>query len=334
MVQLSREGYQADLDDLKERLRAAMKKIRPSTQLSFEPIELTDKILSQGSPTPIELAIVVQEQAAERDLCDEGNADKLKKIPYLRDVQIGAVVPGYPSININIDRERVAQLGLSMNDVSRSLIASTSSSRLHRKRTFGWTQKAGLSYNVQVEIPGVLKMASVNEMKEIPITPNQARPVLSDVADIKQDTTYGEDDNLGPLPMLTVTANLDKKDLGTATHDVDKALKDMGAPPRGMTIQPRGRPRRLQITLDSLQAGLIVAVLGDLPDACGQLPVVQISGRRVIHSACRAGGFAAIGEDHRRYAEPAIVYGDDHVGGGVYFQCRFADHQCRGVAQA
>ena len=165
----------------------------------------------------------------------------------------------YPSININIDRERVAQLGLSMNDVSRSLIASTSSSRYTEKNVW-LDQKAGLSYNVQVEVPEY-QMASVNDIKEIPITPNQSQPVLGDVASIKQDTTYGEDDNLGALPMLTVTANLNNKDLGTATRDVNKTLKDMGERPRGMTIQPRGMSLTLTDTLESLTIGLLVAVL-------------------------------------------------------------------------
>lgn len=252
-----REGYEVDLDNLKERLRAAMKKIRPSTQLSFEPIELTDKILSQGSPTPIEVAIVGKNKP-QNVIYAMKVMNKLKKIPYLRDVQIGQSFR-YPSINITIDRERVAQLGLSMSEVSRSLIASTSSSRYTEKNVW-LDEKANLAYNVQVEIPEY-QMASVNAIKEIPITPNQPRPVLSDVATIKQDTTYGEDDDLGALPMLTVTANLNNKDLGTATSDVNKTLKDMGEPPRGMTIQPRGMSSTLTDTLDSLSMGLIVAVL-------------------------------------------------------------------------
>ena len=52
-----KEDYKVNLDDLKERFRKGMKKEEPSVLLSFEPIELTDKILSQGSPTPIEVAI-------------------------------------------------------------------------------------------------------------------------------------------------------------------------------------------------------------------------------------------------------------------------------------
>jgi len=252
-----REGYKVDLDDLKERLRAAMKRIRPSVQLSFEPIELTDKVLSQGSPTPVEVAIIGKNKP-ENVIYAMKIVNRLKKIPYLRDVQVGQSFR-YPAIDIDIDRARVAQLGLSMNDISRSLISSTSSSRYIEKNIW-LDEKAGLGYGVQVQIPEY-DMASVNAIKEIPVTPNQPRPVLGDVAQIRQDTTYGENDDVGSLPMLTVTANINKMDLGTATGDVNKALKDMGEPPRGMTVQPRGMSTTLTDTLDSLQTGLIVAVL-------------------------------------------------------------------------
>ena len=45
-------------------------------------------------------------------------------------------------------------------------------------------------------------MTSVNDIKEIPVLSNEARPVLGDVADIKQDTTYGENDNIGAHTIL------------------------------------------------------------------------------------------------------------------------------------
>ena len=79
-----------------------------------------------------------------------------------------------------------------MNEVSRSLIASTSSSRYTEKNT--WIdEKAGLSYNVQVQVP-LNKMMTENDLGEIPLMKNSARPVLSDVATITPSFTYGEND--------------------------------------------------------------------------------------------------------------------------------------------
>jgi len=251
------EKYKVNLDDLKERFRDTMRKVLPDVKMSFEPIELTDKILSQGSPTPIDIAFTGKNKKQNVDYALK-MVRKLDSIKYLRDVQI-AQSYRYPSIDINIDRVRAAELGVSINDISRTLTASTSSSRLTEKNV--WIDnKVGLSYQVQVEVPEY-QMSSLNDLREIPVLANQARPVLSDVADIKVDTTYGEDDDIGAVPTLSVTANINKKDLGTATDDVQKAIESLGKLPHGLTVELRGMSQTLTDTLNSLQTGLLVAIL-------------------------------------------------------------------------
>ncbi|MBS1523068.1 MAG: efflux RND transporter permease subunit [Bacteroidetes bacterium] len=251
------ENYKVNLDDLKERIRDTMKKALPNVRISFEPIELTDKILSQGSTTPIEVALTGKNKKQNQEYAQKV-IKQLKTVPYLRDIQIAQSYK-YPSVRINIDRVRAAELGVSINDISRTLTASTSSSRFTEKNN--WIdERVGLSYLVQVEVPEY-KMSSLNDIREIPVVANQSRPVLGDVAEVKVDTTNGENDDIGAVPTLSVTANINKKDLGTATNDVNKALADLGKPPRGLTVELRGMAQTLTETLDSLQSGLIVAIL-------------------------------------------------------------------------
>ncbi|MBT1709513.1 efflux RND transporter permease subunit [Fulvivirgaceae bacterium PWU5] len=255
-VSLNREHH-FDMDELKEQFRNQIHEHMPDVAVSFEPIELTDKILSQGSPTPIEVRI-----ASRNKKQNEAYARKviatLKEIPYLRDVQLGQSVK-YPALNITVDRVRAAQLGVDMTDVSRSLIASTSSSRYTEKNVW-LDEKAGLSYSVQIQVPEN-KMTHVSDIGQIPLLRNTTRPILSDVASIEPDTVYGEVDNLGAMPVLSVTANLTGKDLGAATVDVDKALASLGELPRGLTVETIGMSKVLTETLDSLQSGLLVAIV-------------------------------------------------------------------------
>ncbi|MBO9732553.1 MAG: efflux RND transporter permease subunit [Chitinophaga sp.] len=251
------EHYKVNLDELKDKIRARAKSIDPQMKLSFEPIELTDKILSQGSPTPVEVRFSGRDKK-QNEKYAQIMVDELKKISYLRDVQIGQSIK-YPALNIKVDRVRAAQLGVDMSDVSRSLIASTSSSRLTEKNV--WVdEKAGYSYSVQVQVPES-KMASKEQVGEIPLLKNTPRPILGDVADMSTDTTYGEADNLGAMPTLTVTANLNNKDLGSAAVDVKKAIAAMGKLPRGLNVELIGLSSTLTETLDSLQGGLIVAIV-------------------------------------------------------------------------
>ncbi len=257
VFQVTLKDYHGDMDEFKDRFREKVKAAVPDVKLSFEPIELTDKVLSQGSPTPIEVRIAGKNKKLNEQYANKIIAS-LNKIAYLRDVQIGQPIK-YPSLNINIDRVRAAQLGVDMNDISRSLVASTSSSRYTEKNT--WIdEKAGLSYNVQVQVP-LDQMHNENEIGEIPLLKNSARPILSDVATITMDTTYGENDNLGAMPYLTVTANLNDKDLGSASADVAAAIKDLGELPRGLFIEPIGLSKVLTETLSSLESGLLVAIV-------------------------------------------------------------------------
>jgi multidrug efflux pump subunit AcrB len=251
------EEHHVIMEDLKEEIRQKVKQAVPDVKLSFEPIELTDKILSQGSPTPIEVRI-----SGRNKMLNETYArkviGKLNGISYLRDVQLAQSVK-YPAINITIDRVRAAQLGVDVSEISRSLVASTSSSRYTEKNL--WTdERIGLSYGVQVQIPES-DMTDIQSVGEIPVLKNSPRPILSDVATIRQDTTYGENDNLAALPYVSVTASLHHTDLGTAAADVREAIASLGELPRGLAVEPIGMSAVLTETLDSLQSGLIVAIV-------------------------------------------------------------------------
>ncbi|BAV07818.1 Multidrug efflux pump subunit AcrB [Filimonas lacunae] len=252
-----KEEYKTNLDELKDKIRAQAQKIAPEMKLSFEPIELTDKILSQGSPTPVEIRFSGRNKKQSEEYAQR-LIGRLQNIPFLRDVQLGQATH-YPSLNINVDRVRAAQLGVDMSDVSRSIIASTSSSRFTEKNI--WVdEKSNYSYNVQVLVPEN-KMASEADISEIPLLRNSSRPVLGDVATITKGTTFGEADNLGAMPTLTVTANLNNVDLGKASGEVKKAIASLGELPRGLNVDIIGLSDTLTDTLDSLQNGLIVAIV-------------------------------------------------------------------------
>jgi len=249
--------YEVDMDKLKEDFRQQMREKVPGTKVSFEPIALTDRILSQGSPTPIEVRIASRNKKNNEEYAYKV-MEKLRSISYMRDIQLAQSIR-YPTLSINIDRIRAAQVGVDMTDVTRSLIASTSSSRYTEKNVW-LDEAAGLSYGVQVQVPEN-KMSNLSELSEIPVLKNTSRPVLGDVATFAYDTAYGQNDDLGAVPILSVTANLHDKDLGNATEDVKEALASLGELPRGMTIEPIGLGLVLTETLDSLQSGLIVAIV-------------------------------------------------------------------------
>lgn len=257
VFQVALKDFEGDIDDFKDELRRRLAEKLPDVKLTFEPIELTEKVLSQGSPTPIEVRVMGRNKKLNEEYANKVIA-KLRETEYFRDVQIAQPLD-YPALNIEIDRVRAAQLGVDMNDVSRSLIAATSSSRYTEKNT--WIdEKQNLSYLVQVQVP-LNQMQTEDEINTIPLLKNSPRPVLGDVATITPGVTYGENDNLGAISYLSVTANVHERDLGTATKAVKEAIASIGELPRGLFIEPFGLGQVLDETLSSLGGGLLVAVV-------------------------------------------------------------------------
>lgn len=251
------EGYHTNLDDLKEALRKNIAQKYPAVRISFEPIELTEKIMAQGASTPVEVRVAGKNFTEMRDYA-ERLRDSMRTIPFLRDVQIAQPL-SFPTIRITLDRLRLAQMGLNLPEVARSITDATSSSRFTEKIQWLDTRVA-YTYQVQVQVPEYV-MNSIEQLRSIPLVRGKDRPVLSDVAQMMVDTLPGEYDRSGPRRFLTVSANIYRKDLGTAAAEVQKKIDAMGTPPRGLVTEMKGMTSLLTETLNSLQSGLIVAVL-------------------------------------------------------------------------
>jgi multidrug efflux pump subunit AcrB len=256
-VNLSEDYEVKNLDALKDQIRQAVAKQVPDVQISFEPIELTDKIMSQGAQTPIEI-LVGGKDLTEGQAYAEKLLTRLRKIPYLRDVRINQPLH-YPTVQVEVDRERAAQFGLTPDQISRSLVAATSSSRFTAKNLW-LDQGKGFSYQVQVQL-AARDMNSKADMLSVPLIPGQLRPTLGDVATLRSTTIPGEYDRIGPRRIITVSANIAGQDLGTATRAVQHAIKQAGTPPKGSVVEVRGLAQLLQETLSSLQTGLGLAII-------------------------------------------------------------------------
>jgi multidrug efflux pump subunit AcrB len=251
------ENYKMNMDELKDALRKNIAAALPNLRITFEPIDMTEKIMSQGASTPIEVRVAGKDMAEIENYANKV-VDKLKKVSYLRDVQITQPLK-VPVISITLDRLKVAQFGLNVTDIGRSVTASTTSSRFTEKNQWLDEDKA-YTYQVQVQIPEYV-MNTMDELKEIPLLKGKSSPTLADVASFKIVTRPGEYDRSGPRRFLTVSANIYKKDLGTATAAVKDALKSIGTPSKGLLAEVRGMSSLLTDTFNSLQSGLLFAVL-------------------------------------------------------------------------
>lgn len=244
------------IEDFKEQLREVIKKKLPSLKISFEPGDIVEQVINLSSTNPIEIAITGRNLVQTRALAEKIER-KLQAISYLRDVQISTPLD-YPSIKIDIDRVKAGQLGLTVDDISKSTVTATSSSRFTQPNY--WLDKTtGTAYQVQVEFPQ-FQMNSTDDIERIPVS-NDPQVDLRDVARWSSGSTPGEYDRLNQQRFITVTANIYKKDLGAAMKRVNEAIASLGDIPKGVKVLPKGQAELLTDTMLSLQSGLLIAVV-------------------------------------------------------------------------
>jgi multidrug efflux pump subunit AcrB len=232
-------------DETEQRVRAL--------SFSFEPADIVNEVMSFGSATPVEVAVRGKNLAEDRAFADRVLA-KLKEVPSLRDLQFGQSLD-YPTVNVNLDRERAGLSGVSATQVSNSMLAATSSSRFVVPNY--WADPAtGIGYQVQLEIPP-FQMNSSQQIGSVPVKDTEQGPILlRDMAQVRSGSMPGEYDRYNMTRLLSVTANIEGEDLGRVAGHIGEALRSAGEPPRGVTVEVRGQVVPMREMFGGLGGGI------------------------------------------------------------------------------
>lgn len=253
-----KSGARIPLEPVKERLRRVFAEQLPGVTFSFEPGDIVSRVMSLGSPTPIEIAISGQNLAADQAFGEQVRS-ALQRIPSLRDLQFGQTLD-YPTVDVNVDREKAGVMGVKMAEVSRALVTATSSSRFVVPNYWA-DPNSGVAYQVQVQVPQA-RMNSLEQVKNVPLLDHQGQGVLlRNVAKVTESTAVGQYERYNMQRMVTVTANLAGADLGRVAAQVSAAIEKLGPPPAGITVTVRGQIIPLTQMLDGLRNGLLLAVV-------------------------------------------------------------------------
>lgn len=254
-----KKGANIPMAQFQEKLRALIPQVVPGTHISFEAGDIISKIMNFGSPTPIQVAISGMILANDRSYADRVLTE-MKKISRLRDVQYQQPLT-YPTIKVDVDRERAGQLGVTVDNVGRSLTEATSSSRWIAQNY--WVDpKTGVSYQVQLEMPQ-WKIGSIPELENVPVMRDDrtAGPYVRDVANVRFSTMPGEIDHYNQQRLITISANLADNDLGRAATEVNEAIARCGPAPRGVFVDIRGQIPTMNDTFAGLQSGMLLAIV-------------------------------------------------------------------------
>ncbi|HEY7326526.1 MAG TPA: efflux RND transporter permease subunit [Gemmataceae bacterium] len=246
-------------------------------KFGFEPGDIVSEVMSFGSPTPIEVIAASHDLQEARAFQEQVQAE-MRAIPSLRDVQIPQELD-YPTVQVNIDRQRANLSGTNIDEVGRSVLEATSSSRM-LYRNYWINKKSGVSYQVQVQTP-ISRMTSESQVETLPLmrVSSGLNLMVRDVGRVGKGTMPGEFDRTQMQRYLSITANVEGEDLGRAAKQVEEAVKRAGKPPRGVSIEHRGQVKPMNDMFESLAIGLVasVCVILVLLTAYFQSPLLALS---------------------------------------------------------
>jgi multidrug efflux pump subunit AcrB len=254
-VSLKRDAPRGEA--LREKLRAAFQKELPGTATGFEAGDIVTQVMGFGSPTPVEIA--VQSASLPDNIAfAEKLRTRLAKLDFLRDLQYAQVLD-YPTLDINIDRDRAGQYGLTMADVTHSMIAASASSRF-TDPNYWRDPKSGNAFQIQVEIPQY-RTRGIEDLGDLPVMRGgQTEPLLNQIASLKPGSMPGLIERYNGQRVVSLTANIHGLTLGQAGAILKREVAQAGAPPKGVTVKFRGQIPPLDQTISGLQTGLLLAV--------------------------------------------------------------------------
>jgi multidrug efflux pump subunit AcrB len=245
-------------EELRERLRERFRQDLPGVEAYFEAGDIVSQVMSFGSPTPVEVAVQGYDLEANRTHAEKIRAE-LAQIPSLRGLQFGQALD-YPTLDVEIDRIRAGQQGLTMQNVARSLVAATSSTRFV-EGNFWPDKRVGVAYQIQAEIPPN-EMTGPEDLQNVPVRSSAAaRPLLvGDVATVRLGAMPGQIDRYNMQRIVSLTANVHGESLGEVAGQVREAIARAGEPPRGVTVEVRGQIPPLETTIGGLRNGLLLTI--------------------------------------------------------------------------
>jgi multidrug efflux pump subunit AcrB len=270
-------------------IREMMREKFPDCVSFFQPADMTTQILNFGLAAPIDVQIGGRNNGGDYKIA-QSMRDEISKIPGTTDVNIFQE-PNYPEIDVNIDRVKAEQAGLTQRDVVGSMLVSLSASGQLSPNQ--WVDPMnGVSYAILVQTPQY-KLDSMSALSQTPITSsgnslyasvaspgilqapvgsslaygnpgavNNPIELLGSLATFQRGVSTEAIDHYSIRPVFDILVTPDRRDLGGVAGDVQKIIRKYQPQlPGGSTITLRGQVQTMNDSFFRLGIGILCAML-------------------------------------------------------------------------
>jgi multidrug efflux pump subunit AcrB len=248
-----------DTQTYTRKLRDDLTRKFPDATFFFTPANMTNQILDFGLPAPIDLQVIGN---------GKGNfelAHKLMKqiqaIPGTVDVHLHQEVE-YPTMQINVDRTKARQIGLTQQDVAQSTLISLTGTGQTAPNE--WLNPAtGVNYQIVTQTP-IYRIDSLQTLARTPVTTasGNASQLLGNVASFRRDRSPIIEDHYNIQPVYDVYADVDKTDLGSVADKIHKIMDDtQKGLPKTTQLSLRGEVQTMNESFVRLGIGIVFAIM-------------------------------------------------------------------------
>jgi multidrug efflux pump subunit AcrB len=243
-------------------LRKGLIERYPGTEFTFQPSDLTAKILNFGAPAPIDVQIngpdVYPNYEYARKLLG-----KFREIPGATDVVIQQTMRT-PTLMVEGNRTFGLGVNRTLKEMADNLLMTTAGSQ-QVDQIYWLDPSTGMSYLINVYTPQP-QINSVNSLKTVPVESSDNSSdndvqLLGNLAKISAEGTPGVVTHGNIMPLFNIYISAEGRDLGGVLADVEKVTESMKDElPRSAAIEIHGQASLMHDAYFELIVGLLVAV--------------------------------------------------------------------------
>jgi len=253
--------------EIRNLLRKNLSERYPGTEFTFQPADLTDKILNFGSLGPIDLQVNGPDSYGNYEYAQK-LAGKFRQIPGAADVYIYQTM-FQPTILVEGNRRFALGVNLSQKDFGFNMLLATAGSQQIDQK-YWLDRSTGMSYRLNVYTPQP-QLRSIKDLMTLPVAPEDRGhdeggeagvQLLGNLTNLSIMGTPGVVTHRNLLPMIDVLVSAEGRDLGGVLSDVRAIAESMKDElPRGSEVEIHGQSEVMHNAFVELGGGLFIAIL-------------------------------------------------------------------------
>lgn len=253
-----KEGAKTGSYEYMSRVRRRLSAELPSLSAYFQSGGMVDAVVNLGLPAPINVQVSGSNLENDYDAATQIAAE-IRKLEGVSDVFIPQDLDA-PALKLDVDRDRVGQLGLNTREVVSNVITSLVSNQMIAP-TFWVDPKSGNDYFLTVQYPEG-RVQTLNDLKSIPLrASNRAAPARLDaVTNFERAQGPTEIAHYQIRRVIDVYVNTTGEDLGRVTEGIERIVAQTRLPP-GVQVDLRGMAQGMRASFRSFAVGLALSAL-------------------------------------------------------------------------